>query len=110
MSGAATIAAVAAVAGTAYSVYSGERAAAAQEKAMKQQQQAQQQALEQSKKQAAVQDQEINRANAKSPDSMSVLSRAQQDAQSGGGGTMLTGPTGVDPSLLSLGKSTLLGG
>lgn len=98
------------VASTAYSVYSGERAAAAQEKAMKQQQVAQTEAKTAAQKQATIQEQEINRANAKSPDSSSVLARAQQDAQSGGGGTMLTGPTGVDPNSLALGKNTLLGG
>ena len=30
-------------------------------------------------------------------------------AMGGAGGTMLTGPTGVDPNALALGKSTLLG-
>lgn len=98
------------IASTAYTVYSGERAAAAQEKAMKQQQIAQDEARANAKKQADVQDQEINRANAKSPDAQRVLADAQQGAQGGASGTMLTGPTGVDPNLLSLGKSTLLGG
>lgn len=50
-----------------------------------------------------------NRANAQSPDVGAMLSANQQAAKSGGGSTMLTGPAGVDPSTLALGKSTLLG-
>lgn len=39
-----------------------------------------------------------------------VLSQAEQAAQAGPSSTMLTGPMGVDPTQLQLGKSTLLGG
>lgn len=49
-----------------------------------------------------------NRANQRGPDTASLVA-----ANSGGkgmsGGTMLTGPTGADPSALQLGKTTLLG-
>ncbi|HNF92749.1 MAG TPA: hypothetical protein PKZ67_11160 [Accumulibacter sp.] len=50
-----------------------------------------------------------NRANQKSPDTRSILDAARQAGKSGVSGTMLTGPAGVDPALLSLGKNTLLG-
>lgn len=50
-----------------------------------------------------------NRANQKSPDTGSILDAARQAGKSGVSGTMLTGPAGVDPALLSLGKNTLLG-
>ena len=59
---------------------------------------------------AAQADQEFNRANQKKPDTMAILSAAQQSGKQGVSGTMLTGPQGVDPNSLTLGKSTLLGG
>lgn len=54
-------------------------------------------------------DQANNRANGKSPDIGAMLSRNTLDAKGGQSGTMLTGPQGVDPKTLLLGKSTLLG-
>lgn len=60
-------------------------------------------------KQATASDQAINRANQKTPDVGAILSGAQRDAKGGGGGTMLTGPAGIDPSSLSLSKTSLLG-
>ncbi|AQW29118.1 hypothetical protein JK151_08905 [Ralstonia syzygii subsp. celebesensis] len=99
---AAGVLAAAAVAGTAYSIYNGQQQASAQKDAA---QKAQQNAAQQ----ADQADQANNRANAKSPDVGAMLSANQQAAKGGMSGTMLTGPTGVDPSQLSLGKSTLLG-
>jgi hypothetical protein len=58
---------------------------------------------------AAQADQEFNRANQKKPDTMAILSAAQQSGKQGASGTMLTGPQGIDPTTLALGKSTLLG-
>lgn len=55
-------------------------------------------------------DQANNLANAKQPDIAGLASRNAMDAKGGQAGTMLTGPTGVDPKTLLLGKSTLLGG
>lgn len=99
----ALIAAVAtAAAGTTYSIYSGERGAS-------QQADAQRQAQANAEKQAAQADQDFNRANQKKPDTSGVLSEAQQAGKGGASGTMLTGPQGVDPNSLTLGKSTLLG-
>lgn len=104
MSGAALATmAVAAVAGTAYSVYNGERAAKEQEGAMKR-------AQDSAKSQADAADQAMNKANPKRPDVGALLAGNALAAKGGVGGTMLTGPTGVDPAGLTLGKSTLLGG
>ena len=49
------------------------------------------------------------KANQKKPDTMAILSAAQQAGKAGPSGTMLTGPMGVDPNALTLGKTTLLG-
>lgn len=38
-----------------------------------------------------------------------AISKYQQESKGGQSGTLLTGPTGVDPATLTLGKSTLLG-
>ena len=102
MPAAPVIAAAAAVAGTAYSIYSGERASSAQKTAAKK-------AQANADKQAQQAEQEINRANQKSPDVGAMLSANQQQSLSGQSGTMLTGSQGVDPNSLALGKSTLLG-
>lgn len=95
-------AAIAAVVGTGYSIYSGERNASAQSNA-------QNQAKQQAQQTADASDQANNRANQKSPDENGLLAANQASGKNGVGGTMLTGPTGIDPSLLQLGKSTLLG-
>lgn len=55
-------------------------------------------------------EQDMNRANQKKPDTMAMLNDAAQKGRAGQSGTMLTGPQGVDPSMLTLGKNTLLGG
>lgn len=108
MSGAtaATIAAyagaAAAVAGTAYSVYSGEKQAAAQKEAR-------QQVEKQARDNAKAQDEATNRANQKRTDAMGALDAAQQAGKGGASGTLLTGPQGVANNALSLGRSTLLG-
>lgn len=164
MPAAIPIIAVAAAATTAYTVYSGERAASAQRDARREQEAMQQQSLQQQqqtnqqqeviqreaiasqqasaaeqariqKEALALQERQavdtrkaqeaeairmkqveetqqtaINKAASRAPDSASLISQAQQKAKGGVTGTMLTGPTGVDPASLSLGKSTLLGG
>ncbi|MHB1368644.1 MAG: hypothetical protein ACYCW7_00355 [Pseudomonadaceae bacterium] len=94
--------AAAAVAGTVIAYNNGQEQKKAAEKAS-------QQALAASNKQAAQADQAFNRANQKRPDSGAILSATQQAGKAGASGTMLTGPQGVDPSALNLGKSTLLG-
>ncbi len=99
---ATTVLAAAAVAGTAVSIYNGQEQKKAAERSS-------QQAQQNADKQAADADQAMNRANQKKPDTSAILSAAQQSGKSGPSGTMVTGPQGVDPSSLSLGKTTLLG-
>lgn len=50
-----------------------------------------------------------NKANAKSPDTAALMAANLLAGKLGQGGTMLTGPQGVDPAQLTLGKNTLLG-
>lgn len=68
--------------------------------------QAQQAALKQEKQM----EQQMNAANKKKPNTGAMLDSASQSARAGQSGTMLTGTQGVDPSMLTLGKTTLLGG
>ena len=103
MSGVALgIAAAAAVVGTGYSIYNGEQQKSAQSSA-------QDQAKKTAQGQATQADQALNRANQKSPNTSAILSQVQQAGKGGSSGTMLTGPSGVDASSLTLGKNTLLG-
>jgi len=50
-----------------------------------------------------------NKANQKKPDTSAIIDAVMQAGKTGASGTMLTGPTGVDPNALALGKTTLLG-
>ena len=68
-----------------------------------------QQAQANAAKQERAADEANNRANQKRPDTMALLDAAQQAGKAGVSGTMLTGPQGIDPNALSLGKNTLLG-
>ncbi len=115
-----TALAVAAAAGTAYSIYSGERQAAAaadarkqqeayQRQALAQQEQAQQEAKLSAEKQAKTSEETMNAATRKNPDVASIMAAAEAQQQGGVGSTMLTGATGIDPNDLKLNKSTLLG-
>lgn len=62
-------------------------------------------AAEQQAKEASKQaEMETNRANQRTANSAEA-----QRPNAGLGGTMLTGPQGVDPNALSLGRNTLLG-
>ena len=89
--------------GTGYSIYEGERTAGAQEKA-------QRQSMAQARQTAQAADEANNRVNQKRPNANAILASARQAAKGGMGGTLLTGPQGVNPGEMSLGKSTLLGG
>lgn len=58
-------------------------------------------------RQAAEQERAYNKANAKKPNIMGLIGSNRSPIA---GGTMLTGSQGVDPSRLTLGKTSLLGG
>lgn len=97
------VTAVAAVAGTmAYSAYTSNQAS-------KRQAAAQRDAKVQAEKQAVQAERDFNRANAKKPNVGAIVVGNQQAGLAGQAGTMLTGPTGIDPTKLELGKNTLLG-
>jgi hypothetical protein len=87
---------------TGYTIYQGERANSLQQKAAAD-------AKVAATKQADLADQANNKANGKRPDVGAMLAGNAQSAMQGGGSTMLTGPAGVSPTSLSLGKNTLLG-
>lgn len=104
-------------ASTAAAVYQGEQQKKAQEGAARQasslaQQQAKQakDAQARSLNESRAAEQEFNRANRRNPGGGPMASGNQASAAGGNASTMLTGPMGVDPSSLQLGRSTLLGG
>lgn len=86
-----------------------------QKRANELQEQAQQQAVRDAKAQATATENQAqvsaaNRVkNNKTADASAIMADAQARMGAGGSGTMLTGPQGIDPSALSLSKSTLLG-
>lgn len=102
--------AVAAIASTGYSVYSGEKSRSAQNEAMDKNEQAMLRQEQRQKEADKIAEENLNRAYSKNPDVNAILSKASQAGRAGSSGTMLTGSSGVDSSLLSLGKKTLLGG
>lgn len=92
----------AAVLGAVVSGIQGQKQASAAKKAANAQ-------SEQAKATADAAEQDMNRRNARGPNTEAMLAENELAAQSGDTGTMLTGPTGVDPSKLTLGKNTLIG-
>ncbi len=98
---------VAAVIGTVASALTQRNAA---KKAASAQDAATRQATEAANKQAADADMAFNKANGKQANVQGMSSENEMAAKGGASGTMLTGPMGVDPKSLLLGKTTLLGG
>ena len=96
--------------GVAYTIYSGEQGKRAQEDAMRQQQAAQAEAAKQAKLQTEQSQAAMRAANRRAPDVAGIMQAAQESAQGGPSSTMLTGPMGVNPQDLQLGRSSLLGG
>lgn len=80
-----------------------------QKAASKAQEKAASQAAQVAKDQADKADQDFNRANQKRPNAGVMQAANTQAALAGGQSTMLTGPSGVDPTALPLGRNTLLG-
>lgn len=99
---AGVVSAVAAVGGTISSVMNAQSAEAQQKKSQAQAKIA----ADAQARQAQI---EFNKANQKQTDTNALLSAAQQSAKGGPSGTMLTGPGGINPGDMSLGKATLLG-
>lgn len=93
----------AAIVGAVVNTVSGQQQASAQKKAASQQQQAADRLYQQ-------QQEQNNKQNARDPNIDALFAQNEIEGQQGQSGTMLTGPMGVDPNSLSLGKNTLLGG
>jgi len=94
---------VSALAGGAVAAYSANKQAGAQKDATNQ-------ATANAKATATAAEEANNKANQKKPDSDALLSANLTAGKTGQASTMLTGPAGIDPSTLTLGKTTLLGG
>jgi hypothetical protein len=106
----AGIAAGAAAAGTGYSIVAGERGASMQKQAMGQQKQAQNAAAAQARSQQRRSQQAMAAANRAEPAVADIMGRAAAEMGGGPSSTMLTGPMGVNPQELQLGRTSLLGG
>lgn len=104
---AAAYSAVAAVAAAGYGAYSGERAASAQRHSLINQKKAQGTAEAQAIDQQRKADMELRRANQRQPDVTAMLASAY--ASNRKSQSLLTGPGGIDPNQLSLGRPKLLG-
>lgn len=95
--------AAAAIGSTGYTIYNGE-------KARREQSRANSNARKAAATTAQQAEEANNRANSRTPDTAAALAANQLGSLSGQGSTMLTGPKGVDPNSLTLGRNTLLGG
>ena len=101
--------AASAAAGTGYSVAAGESGKRAQKRAMQQQQEAQSQEAAKARRMERASSQRMAMANRQEADVSAIMAAAQEPA-GGASGTMLTGPAGVSPQDLNLGRTSLLGG
>lgn len=86
-------------------VAQGEQARRAQKKSLRQQEETQRQSLAAAVNDKQLSDMQERRASQQAPDVNSLLASASTPKQS----SLLTGPGGVDPSKLILGKTKLLG-
>lgn len=103
----AWITAASSAAAAGYSIYSGEQQAKKQEQSLRMQEAANKQAVATAQKQEKSAEENIRAANRKQADVSAILAAAQDTG--GGDRTLLTGPMGIDPTQLALGKNTLLG-
>jgi len=106
---AALIAAGVGAAGVGAGLYTGQQAAQGQKQALQAQKAAQKQGIQQALSTQRQGEIAQNAANMKAPDISAILQRAALAAKAGVGSTMLTGASGVNPSQLNLGKTSLLG-
>lgn len=103
------VSAVTAIASVVGSVYSSNQQKKAAKKADQRAQEANdiaKQNLQQQEKAITQQEEEISRRNARTPNVAAILDKNRNATTNA---TLLTGPGGVDPTSLQLGKNTLLG-
>lgn len=106
----AGVAAGIAAAGTGYGIVAGEEGKKRQEQAMAEQKVAQEQQATAARSAQRRSEMAQAAANRRQPNIEAIVRGAEQGAAGGPASTMLTGPTGVNPQDLALGRSTLLGG
>ena len=102
------IGAATAAAGTGYAIAAGESGKKAQAQAMTQQRQAQEAQAAQARSQQRRSQQAMAAATREQPAVGEIMQQAGMEG--GPSTTMLTGPMGVNPQQLQLGRATLLGG
>ena len=100
----------AAVIGAGVGVYGAEKNAQGQKAALRQQRLAQDQAQRDMVAQRRRADVALAAANKRTPDTTGIMAQSALGASGGVGATMLTGPGGISPGGLTLGKPGLLGG
>jgi hypothetical protein len=108
--GLAATAAGTAAAGTGYSIAAGERGAKMQRQAMQEQKRVQDAAAASARSQQRRSQQAMAAANRAEPAVADIMGRAAAEMGGGPSSTMLTGPMGVNPQELQLGRTSLLGG
>jgi hypothetical protein len=96
-------------AGLGYSISAGESAKKEQRKALEQQTRSQQQQAARAAMQQRRSEMAMAGAQRKQPNVAGIMAGAEE-AAGGPTSTMLTGPMGINPQDLNLGRSTLLGG
>jgi uncharacterized protein HemX len=94
--------------GAGASVYSGEKAAQGQKKALRAQEQAQRQAIGDAVSQRRASEEQMRKANQKTPDINAIMADAMSRSSSGVSGTRLSG-SGLGQQSLGLGRTRLLG-
>lgn len=92
--------------GAGASIYGSEKSAAGQRKALRAQEQAQKKAESQALDQKRQSAQEMNKANAKTPDISSIMATAMGASKSGSASTLLSGQSS---NSLGLARTRLLG-
>ena len=102
-------AAIAGAVGTGASIIAGEQGRKQQKAALGEQQRAQADQAKRAAMQQRRSEQAMAGAARREPNVQGIMAAAQETA-GGPTSTMLTGPTGVNPQDLNLGRSTLLGG
>lgn len=102
-------AAIASAVGTGASIIAGEQGRKQQKQALGEQKRAQADQAKRAAMQQRRSEQAMAGAAQREPNVQGIMAAAQETA-GGPTSTMLTGPTGVNPQDLALGRSTLLGG
>lgn len=94
--------------GAGTSIYGSERSASGQKKAMRAQEQAQKQAVGEAVSQRRASEEQMRKANQKTPDISAIMADAMNRSSQGAAGTRLSG-SGIGSNSLGLAKTKLLG-